>query len=242
MAMDIMKKRLGPYMYEYKAKKYQEAIEKYMRLLRAERVSCMKYGSDFHILARKNWGHRFFGITKEGIPIWTRKWSQYRYSGSEVCRSVLPERKDDICFNDTEAKTEETISFFRWAETTKKLAFVYLGIFWTLEEGETLNDAARRFIMAHQEVENAFRMDKKYGKHNGISEDVLYIYELFKDGALIFNKGKAILCDAEFFNKDISGLWAIMVADGFFEKEKIQEVSVGVPFEVWYGESGVESK
>lgn len=234
MAMDIMKERLGPYMYERKEKCYIKATERYLQEVDYSRILCMKYGNDFHISSKKVWRHRFFGVTQEGIPIWTRKGHQYRYIGSEVCHSVLPENKDDICFNEEDAKSEEAKSFFKWEAGKKKLAFVYLGIFWTLEEGEKLNDAAKRFIMSHQEVKRAFRRNRKDGKHDGVSEEVLYIREIFHDGALVFNRGKAILADTDFFKKDISGLWAIMVAEGFFEKEKVEEVSVGIPFKAWY--------
>lgn len=234
MAMDIMKKRLGLYLYGWKAQRYQEATRRYIRQVEPERVSCMKYEGDFTILVRRFWKHRFFGITREGVPIWTRKGRHNKQINEEVCYSLLPESQNEIYYDANECKTDEVKSFVKWMETSNKLAFIYLGIFWTLEEGETLNDAAKRFVLSHQEVKTAFKRNQNQGVNSGISEDNRYIYELFRDGALVFNKGKAILCDAEFFWKDISGLWAIMVAEGFLEKENIKEVAIGIPFKVWY--------
>ena len=103
-----------------------------------------------------------------------------------------------------------------------------------MEEGETLNDSAKRFINTHQEVKKIFRKTRKSSENAWIPEHQIYLHELFRDGALVFYNGKAMLKEKYTFFDTISGLWAIMAAEGFFAKENVKEVDVGTSFFSWY--------
>ena len=189
---------------------------------------------DFTIQALPEWNHRFFGVTKEGIPIWGKKRRQYRYIGADISASVAPRYQSEVYQSDKQCQSEEVTSFVKWRKGKKKLAFIYLGIFWTLEEGESLNDSAKRFIYSHQEVKRLFRKSRKNPENAWIPENQIYLYELFRDGALIFYNGKAMLKEEYTFFDTISGLWAIMVAEGFFAKENVKAVETGSNFFSWY--------
>lgn len=234
MSMGVMYERLGPDVFEWWAERYKKVTAAYCeKFLGKERVFVRGQG-DFTIQVLSEWNHRFFGVTKEGIPIWAKKRRQFRYLGNDINSSVKPKDQAAVFQSDKECQTEEVTSFVKWKNGNAQLAFIYLGILWTLEEGETLNDAAMRFIMTHQEVKRRFRRCRKRGEHLGIPEDQIYIYELFRDGALVFYNGKAMLKEEHTFYGTLSGLWAIMVAEGFFAKENVKEVEVGTDFYDWY--------
>ena len=234
MSMGVMYERLGVYTYNMWKERYQKATRKYWYDFLEEERLWEKGQGDFTIQALPEWKHRFFGVTKEGIPIWGKKWRQYKYIGPDISVFVKPEHQSQVYQNDKQCQSEEVTSFVNWKKGNKKLAFIYLGIFWTLEEGETLNDAAKRFIYTHQEVKRIFRRTRKRAGNDGIPEEQIYIYELFKDGALVFYNEKVILKENYTFFDTISGLWAIMVAEGFFAKENVKKVEVGTDFFTWY--------
>lgn len=234
MALEVMYNRLGSYRFDIWMERCQKASDKYLdEFLEKERY-CVSEPGRFTIKAHQEWKHRFFGVTKEGIPIWVRKRCQYKYRGAEVSASVSPIHQSEIYQNDKECISEEVSSFVNWKKGNKKLAFIYLNVFWTLEEGETLNDAAKRFIYSHQEVKRAFRKSRKSGENLGVSEDEAYIYALYKDGALVFQDGKALLAEYHYFRNTFSGLWAIMAAEGFFARENVEQVRVDYNFFMWY--------
>ena len=79
-----------------------------------------------------------------------------------------------------------------------------------------------------------FRKSRKSSENAWIPENQIYIYELFRAGALVFYNGKAMLKEEYTFSGTISGLWAIMVAEGFFAKENINAIETGANFFSWY--------
>jgi len=234
MSMGVMYERLGEYMYEVWSERYQQVTKKYWyHFLDEERIS--ESGPwNFTITALQKWNHRFFGVTEQGIPIWGKKRRQYRHIGGDVSASVSPHSQTEVYKDDKKCQSEEVTSFMKWKKENKQLAFIYLGIFWTLEEGETLNDAAKRFINTHQEVKKIFRSRRKRKKDSYIGQERIYLYELYEDGALVFNEGKAMLDDKRAFFYTLSGLWAIMAAEGFFTEENVKELEVGTDFFGWY--------
>lgn len=235
MSMGVMYQRLGVYKFEQYRERNQQAthVRYWQHFLDKSRVT-MHGLYDFTIQALPEWKHRFFGVTKEGIPVWGKKRRQYRFIGADISASVAPRYQSEVYQSDKQCETEEVTSFFKWKRGKKKLAFIYLGIFWTLEEGESLNDAAKRFIYSHQEVKKIFIKCRRSGENNWIPENQIYIYELFRDGALVFYNGKAMLKEEYTFFDTISGLWAIMAAEGFFAKENINAVETGANFFSWY--------
>lgn len=235
MSMGVIYERLGPHKFEeWRDRNQQVTYHRYWKkFVDMKRVSSPRY-HDINIQALPEWNHRFFGVTKDGIPIWGKKRRQYRHIGADVCAPVSPQYQNEVYQTDKECQTEEVTSFVKWKKGNQKLAFIYLGIFWTLEDGENLNDAAKRFIMSHQEVKRLFRKDRKKGENSWIPEDQIYLYELFRDGALVFCNGKAFLKEEYTFFDTDSGLWAIMVAEGFFAKENVKEVETGTNFFSWY--------
>jgi len=233
MSMGVMYERLGPYAFEKKRELYQKVTCKYWY----DFVEEERFWEDqwnFTIQALPEWKHRFFGVTKDGVPIWGKKRRQYKHIGGDITASVAPRYQSEVYQSDKECQTEEVTSFVKWKKGNKKLAFIYLGIFWTLEEGETLNDAAKRFINAHQEVKKIFRKYRKKIENACIPEHQTYIYELYRDGAMVFYDGKVLLKEKYTFFDTVSGLWAIMAAEGFFAKENVKELEVGTDFWAWY--------
>ena len=234
MPMGVMYERLGPYMFEMWRERYQKATRKYWYVFLEDERLAERGDGNFTIQALPEWNHRFFGVTKEGIPIWGKKRRQYKHIGADISAFVRPQSQSEVYQDDKQCQSKEVTSFVNWRKGNKKLAFIYLGILWTLEEGETLNDAAKRFIYTHQVVKRIFRKRRKRAENDWIPEDQIYIYELFKDGALVFYHEKAILKENSTFFDTLSGLWAIMVAEGFFAKENVKEIEVGTDFFDWY--------
>ena len=78
--MGVMYERLGEYMFNVYRERYQKVIyHRYWNsFLNKERVS-FRGPHDFTIQVLPEWNHRFFGVTKEGIPIWGKKHRQYKY-------------------------------------------------------------------------------------------------------------------------------------------------------------------
>lgn len=235
MSMGVMYERLGEYMFNVYRERYQKVTyhRYWNQFLNKERVS-FRGQHDFTIQALPEWNHRFFGVTKDGIPIWGKKHRQYKYIGADVSAPVRPDSESEVYQSVKDCKTEEVTSFVKWKNGKKKLAFIYLGVFCTLEDGETLNDAARRFIYEHQEVKRRFRKVRKDPENAWVPEHQIYLYELFKDGAMIFHDEKVMLKEEYTFFDTISGLWAIMAAEGFFAKENVKEVEIGTEFFYWY--------
>lgn len=234
MPMSVMYFRLGEREFEQQARKYyQSTIERYWYqfLNQKERV-VEDYDGCFRIRikSKTKWEHRFFGVTEQGVPIWD----------SSVSLPVAPKSQEEVYQNDKTCKSEEVTSFKKWKSGRKRLAFIYLGVFWTLEKGENLNDAAKRFILAHQEVKNCFERRRKNGDHVGFDEENVYIYEIFRDGGLIFKDGKAVLESEDKFVREVSGQWAIMAAEGYFEREGVKEVGIDChDFWSWYSNDKV---
>jgi len=225
MAMGIMYNRLGELDFHNWRMRTNDATTKYFYTSNDGRLVEHDRGHyDFSIEALPKWEHRFIGVTATGLPIWVKKRTQYKYSGGQINHTVMPKDPAEVFTSDKHCKTEELTSYITWRRGKKKLAFIYLGIFWRLEAGETLKDAAKRFILAHPEVEEVFnaRMERKGFSLLGEScIERRYLIELFEDGALIFKDDEAIIERENFFNY---GLWAIMVAEGFFAKEGIKRV------------------
>lgn len=231
MSMGVLYERLGEIEYFKERDKYDSASKEYFYSFKEEdkadrMFEDVKHYGEFHITALPEWNQRFVGVTANGIPIWCKKRMQYKYMGREICWHVRPREKNEVFLHAGQCETEEFQSFTSWRKVRrkKKLAFIYLGIFWMLEDGESLNDAAKRFIKAHQEVNKIFEERRNAGKYNGLREEVVYIYEIFRDGAIIFKDDKAIIERDKFFWSP-SGLWAIAAAEGFFAKEGIKTVS-----------------
>ncbi len=235
MSMGVMYERLGQHMFEELRERCQQATyhRYWKQFLDKSRVS-MRGLYDFTIQALPEWNHRFFGVTKDGIPVWGKRRRQYKHIGADISASVAPQFQSEVYQSDTQCKSEEVTSYVKWKKGDKKLAFIYLGIFWTLEEGESLNDAAKRFIYSHEEVKKIFRKSRKSGENSWVPEHQIYIYELFRDGAMVFHNGKVMLKEEYTFFDTISGLWAIMAAEGFFAKENVKEVETGTNFFSWY--------
>lgn len=222
MAMGIMFERLGEIEFFKRKSNYNDVTTEYFYSFTEGGRFTENY-DEFSIIPLSKWEHRFVGLTSIGVPIWITKKSWYKNSYGQLNRPVMPKDRTDVFTSDKECNTEELTSYTRWKRGKKKLAFIYLGVFWTLEVGESLNDAAKRFIFSHLDVEKAFNARRERGKHDFIDDSEVYIYELFNDGALIFHYGVATM-EREHYFGTIEGLWAIAAAEGFFSRENVKEV------------------
>lgn len=127
MSMGVMYKRLGEYKFEECRERFgQVTLARYWKhFLDKSRVT-MHGLYDFTIQALPEWNHRFFGVTKEGIPIWGKKRRQYTYIGADVCAPVAPQSQSEVYQSDKQCEAEEVTSFVKWKKGNKKLAFIYL--------------------------------------------------------------------------------------------------------------------
>lgn len=181
------------------------------------------YDYDYTVQCLQAWNHRFIGITEDGAPIWLRKRKALKYAGTEVCWHVMPKNREKIFSSASQCDSEMVQTFFSWRRMRKKfkLAFIYMGIFWTLKDGETLNDAAKRFVETHSDVKALFDKRREQKEYYWIEEDKIYLYEIFKDGAAVFKDDMILVCGREFFDTP-STLWWIMASEGYFSRENIR--------------------
>lgn len=223
MAMGALYNRQGEWTYlEERAAQYR-LVAHYFETLEWSGRFHFEYAYDYTVQCLKEWNHRFVGVTEDGKPIWLSKRRALRYSGSEVCWYVIP-RNHDMIFNRAgQCDSEAAKSFFEWRRNRHRtqLAFIYMGIFWILKKGESLNDAAKRFIETHDDVKALFDKRREKEEYHWIGEDKIYLYELFKDGAAVFNDDMMLVCGQELYDTP-STLWWIMASEGYFTRENIR--------------------
>lgn len=118
-------------------------------------------------------------------------------------------------------KTEQIKSFMRYysgEKTYENLAFIYLGILWYYEyKGETLEQAAKRFINTHPEIRQEF---DRSTEDLHVRDDI-HIREIYRSGGLIF-KGTMAIMRRQYEADLASSAWALLVRDGYMpEVEKV---------------------
>ena len=226
MAMGALYNRQGELAY-FDGRMYRNrSIQRYFGTI-LEESGRMEYSNpyacDYMVQCVPAWDHRFVGVTKDGDPIWIRKRKALRYAGTEVCWHIMPKNHDLIFRSASQCDSEAVQSFFSWRKNRfkNKLAFIYLGVFWTLNEGETLNDAAKRFVETHSDVKSLFDERRGQKKYCWIDDNRIYLYEIFKDGAVVFKDDTIFVCGSEFFDTPAT-LWWIMASEGFFSRENIR--------------------
>lgn len=181
------------------------------------------FDPQYTIKCLKDWKHRFMGITKEGTPVWVRKGTRVYSVRNELCWHVMPESREELFTKVGQCSAEEVQSFFSWIKNRKKtkLAFIYLGIFWTLNEEESLNDAAKRFIETYPDVKELFDKQRQRKAYHWIKEEQIYLYEIFKDGAAVFSGDTIYMSSSSGLISSPSSLWWVMASEGFFSNENI---------------------
>jgi hypothetical protein len=229
MSMHIMRKRLGESVYEgimgIVTNARSELEAKLMR--KPSRLIAVRMNE--RVISSMEWTKKLFALVSPiGMPIWDM--AEYRVGYRQRYTAPWRGNASGTNFEDhfsiipvatAKAQSEQIQSFVQWERKKKfkRLAFIYLGIFWLYEsQTETLDQAARRFIEAHPELTEQFEQECEIEGMLGSGNE--YAKAIFEDGALVFKGERAIIKseNGQYVSNDPSStMWAMIATDGYFD-------------------------